>query len=120
VTPNQHRERAERLAAEIRNQVDEILCDEGREELDIVNTLCAAFAEVEAESVPRWIDVGERLPEKGMMVLLHCVEREGRGSKRTLGFYDSGEWFTEAPIDNFPVTHWQPLPPAPTTPKEQP
>jgi hypothetical protein len=124
MTPNQHRERAERLAAEIRNQVDEILCDEGREELDIVNTLCAAFAEVEAESVPRWIPVGTPPEKAGEYIVVIEHMYTGKRATRPACYYPN-DW-PDAPWRNihdkfigfafgWSVILWSPLPPAPST-----
>ena len=56
-----------------------------------------------------WIPVGERLPEEGKIVLVHGGIAQLYGNTF---FTLTGIDFPGKPI-TWPVTHWQPLPPAP-------
>lgn len=68
-----------------------------------------------ANSYPTWISVDERLPDENDVVIV-CAEY---GVERSTAeyFYDEGRWH---PIDGYysseiiNVTHWMPLPPAPS------
>lgn len=63
------------------------------------------------EQQPRWISVGERLPEDDGYVLCHCND----GSPDVVCmYYDDGEFVTPE-LDNIThiVTHWMPLPQSP-------
>lgn len=62
-----------------------------------------------------WISVKDRLPEKGVLVLVFakakytaveaiCIDRLEEGEKRPVWFYTHG-WYE--------VTHWMPLPEPP-------
>ena len=65
---------------------------------------------------PRWISVEERLPERGMFVLL-LYSKKNRNptqfAKNTMavGRYDYGMFLVEG--CEVSVTHWMPLPTAP-------
>lgn len=64
-----------------------------------------------------WIDVNERLPERGVRVLVYLKEKVGRYTRidtdrviaKNVGWVRWGE----------DVTHWMPLPEPPRTPKER-
>lgn len=60
---------------------------------------------------PRWISVGERLPEDDGYVLCHCSD----GSPDVVCmYYGDGEFLTPE-LDNIShiITHWMPLPQPP-------
>lgn len=64
-----------------------------------------------------WIDVNERLPGRGVRVLVYLKEKVGRYTRidtdrviaKNVGWVRWGE----------DVTHWMPLPEPPRTPKER-
>ena len=60
---------------------------------------------------PRWISVGERLPEDDGYVLCHCND----GSPDVVCMYYGDGEFVTPELDNIThiVTHWMPLPPGP-------
>jgi len=60
-----------------------------------------------------WISVNNGLPENGVWCL--CWEKYYSGSlnKPVIGYYDYG-FMTEVADDYSDVTHWMPLPGAPT------
>lgn len=57
-----------------------------------------------------WIDVKDRLPEKGERVMI-CVSESGSYHVSHLNIYN--EWKIAIGIKIVGVTHWQPLPPLP-------
>jgi len=61
---------------------------------------------------PRWIPVGERLPDAGANVLLFG---EGRIATGGMGEVDTSALFWDDDDCNgaIEITHWQPLPPKP-------
>jgi hypothetical protein len=65
-------------------------------------------------AAPKWIDVKERLPEFGKIVLCHCSIYG-----RYIGFYqqiddtDWGNWSGMEQLGILPPTHWMPLPSSP-------
>ena len=63
------------------------------------------------EQQPRWISVGERLPEDDGYVLCHCND----GSPDVVCMYYGDGEFVTPELDNIThiVTHWMPLPPGP-------
>ena len=66
---------------------------------------------IEGLSKPRWIPVTERLPENGMRVLCAC-----RANIFCVLKWDGIDWVenpTHVYMSGF-VTHWMPLPSAPT------
>ena len=60
---------------------------------------------------PRWISVGERLPEDDGYVLCHCND----GSPDVVCMYYGDGEFVTPELDNIThiVTHWMPLPQPP-------
>lgn len=80
----------------------------------------AILAEV-AKSMPKWIPVSEGLPENQKAVLCFGKWHWQKASDESYvfhGFYCNGVWWPDREYeDNMIVTHWQPLPPAPSTKK---
>lgn len=82
---------------------------------------------------PGWIDVKDRLPEKGQYVLIRQKYSLGEYEEITAGYYHVGEWRKERPYfyyaamsdygdmvrvksicpGNEYVTHWMPMPKLP-------
>ena len=69
-----------------------------------------AISQLEAQQ-PRWISVGERLPEDDGYVLCHCND----GSPDVVCMYYGDGEFVTPELDNIThiVTHWMPLPQPP-------
>ncbi len=71
------------------------------------------------ELMPRWIPVGERLPEEEQEVLVwngggQCL-KPWQG--HVLCEYRNGEWRESQESDLYPgITHWMPLPAPPASP----
>lgn len=59
------------------------------------------------EQMPRWIPVEERLPEKGVDVLVIYPDRH-----TNMGTAGCDDWIDEDFEDGL-ITHWRPLPKAP-------
>lgn len=60
--------------------------------------------------VPRWISVGERLPEDDEMYLVYTTEH----TCAVYRYWGDGEWETEWGEDaSHDISHWMPLPSAP-------
>lgn len=77
------------------------------------------FYENLAQDVPSvlndWISVEDRLPEKGMRVLVY----DNMGFGLVSGYHSTAGWYIEGNLDlDSNVTHWQPLP-KPPQPKEK-
>lgn len=67
---------------------------------------------------PRWIPVGESLPEPYVAVL---ISSPAGGFGVSVGWYRFGEdWCASWAKAYIKVTHWKPLPPFPEPPPEQP
>lgn len=77
--------------------------------------LAIEFAKLQVEAAQRWIPVDEEKPPLNMKVLL--AKANGRlGSGFIFMEWGACGWMYENMKYRFEViTHWQPLPPAPTT-----
>lgn len=60
---------------------------------------------------PKWISVKDRLPEENKKVL---VSNPSAHTSKIAWKY-RGHWFFDTNCDILEPTHWQPLPPPPTT-----
>jgi hypothetical protein len=110
MSETKHRERAERLQLEIAALRDECAGHPAAELHATVAAITAAFAEVEAEAAPRWIPVGERLPEESGQYIVHGLINN-RHPIVTQSYYHKPEksW-GHTPLT---VLGWQPLPSVP-------
>ena len=85
-----------------------IALDNGLEINDeAIRLLISHIKELESR-IPRWIPVGERLPERWAIVLVYRKE-DGIPS---IAWNKDGQWFDEADVI-IDITHWQPLPKGP-------
>lgn len=78
---------------------------------DVAMDAAEAIEQLEAQQ-PRWISVGERLPEEDAYVLCHC--NDGLPDVVCM-YYGGGELFFMPGLNNVTdsVTHWMPLPQSP-------
>lgn len=93
------------------------------DEINIVASLATELKTLQAAIDKNWIEASEELPPDSAVVLVFCngycesTDAEGRNGGawgiRT-GWYDysDGQWYLK---QNWPVTHWMPLPPPPAT-----
>lgn len=90
------------------------ICDEKPINCQCTEAELRMYYEIEEleEQLPRWIPVGERLPEAGVTVL---VREYGDTLLAELNFSTkTGTAYFSAPgRSNFEVTHWMPLPEPP-------
>lgn len=77
---------------------------------DVVMDAAEAIEQLRAQQ-PRWISVGERLPEDDGYVLCHCND----GSSDIVCMYHGDGDFVTPDLDCYTgiVTHWMPLPQPP-------
>lgn len=77
---------------------------------DVVMDAAEAIEQLRAQ-MPRWISVGERLPEDDGYVLCHCND----GSPDVVAMYYENRDFLNLDLDNITlsVTHWMPMPQPP-------
>jgi hypothetical protein len=64
------------------------------------------------ELVPRWIPVGERLPEEDRLVLVFDPEMGGHG----LATYTKSDGWLGEDVALYEPSHWMPLPEPPASP----
>lgn len=78
---------------------------------NLTHDLIVCIQQLEAQQ-PRWISVGERLPEDDGYVLCHC--NDGLPDVVCM-YYGGGELFFMPGLNNVTdsVTHWMPLPQPP-------
>ena len=84
------------------------LCDKGQK-----------TAEKLLDARPKWISVGERLPEmrKPVLCLLRSICYGGKSYYYAVDYMlDDNQWWESGGSWKYEVTHWMPLPPPP--PKE--
>lgn len=108
-----------RTPEEIKKGLEICIADENCRDCPYKNGYCDMQLERDALSYiqqleaqqPRWISVGERLPEDDGYVLCHCND----GSPDVVCmYYGDGEFLTPE-LDNVShiITHWMPLPQPP-------
>jgi hypothetical protein len=99
----------EERAAEITAQFYPVETIEYRADLDLTDMIAQAIREAVEAAAPRWIPVGERLPEPCVDVLILLY-----GDDPRIGHYYGGEWWSDSEthwvggIDVAP--YWMPLP----------
>lgn len=81
---------------------------------DVAMDAAEALEQLRAQQ-PRWISVGERLPENSLRALvrvIHSYNHTDGYAEIAMSYFANGRW-EDIPPKYYDVTHWMPLPEPP-------
>lgn len=100
-----------------------VRCDGCDAETPHFNSMAGAvdFWNTRADTAPRWIPIGERLPEELTDVLVTFVRKDDLHTGYAIAYISDGYWRFQVEhwTGDYAVTSWQPLPALPPKPASE-